>query len=41
MENYITHLYARDIGVFEELNITFSPAFNFIVGPNGSGKHQF
>ncbi len=38
MENYITHLYARDIGVFEELNITFSPAFNFIVGPNGSGK---
>ena len=38
MENYITHLYARDIGVFEELDVSFSPTFNFIVGPNGSGK---
>lgn len=38
MENYITHLYAKNIGVFEELDISFSPTFNFIVGPNGSGK---
>ncbi len=38
MENYITHLYARNIGVFEELDVSFNPTFNFIVGPNGSGK---
>lgn len=38
MKNYITHLFAKNIGVFEELNISFNPSFNFIVGPNGSGK---
>jgi len=38
MENYITHLFAKNIGFFEELNISFNPSFNFIVGPNGSGK---
>ncbi len=38
MENYITHLYAKNIGLFEELNVTFNSSFNFIVGPNGSGK---
>ncbi len=38
MRNYITHLFAKNIGVFEELNISFNPSFNLIVGPNGSGK---
>lgn len=38
MSNYITHLHAENIGVFEKLDISFGKGFNFIVGPNGSGK---
>lgn len=38
MNNYITHLHAKNIGVFEQLDISFNKVFNFIVGPNGSGK---
>lgn len=38
MKNYITRLYAKDIGAFDELNISFNPEFNFLVGPNGCGK---
>lgn len=38
MENYIKSLNAKNIGVFERLDITFNNGFNFIVGPNGCGK---
>lgn len=38
MGNYIERLYAKDTGVFNELSIKFNRRFNFIVGPNGSGK---
>lgn len=38
MENYIKSLQAKNIGVFEQLDITFNKRFNFIVGPNGCGK---
>lgn len=38
MENYITHLHGKNIGVFDELDVTFNPKFNLIVGPNGCGK---
>lgn len=38
MDNYITHLHAQDIGLFEQLDISFNNRFNFIVGPNGCGK---
>jgi len=38
MEKYIERLYAKDVGVFNELEIIFNPRFNFIAGPNGSGK---
>lgn len=38
MYNYITHLHAQNTGVFEQLDISFNNRFNFIVGPNGSGK---
>ena len=38
MENYIKCLSARNVGVFEQLDIKFNKGFNFIVGPNGSGK---
>ena len=38
MENYIKSLTAKNVGVFEELSVQFNNRFNFIVGPNGSGK---
>ena len=38
MENYIKSLTAKNVGVFEQLDIKFNKGFNFIVGPNGSGK---
>lgn len=38
MNNYITHLHAQDTGVFEQLDVSFNKGFNFIVGPNASGK---
>lgn len=38
MENYITHLYAKNVGAFDELNVSFNPEFNLIIGPNGCGK---
>lgn len=38
MGKCITHLYAKNVGVFENLDISFNSTFNFIVGPNGSGK---
>lgn len=38
MENFIKHLQANNIGVFEQLDIVFNKGFNFIVGPNGCGK---
>nr|WP_325180090.1 AAA family ATPase [uncultured Oscillibacter sp.] len=38
MENYFTDLYAKNIGFFEELKVSFNPTFNLIVGPNSSGK---
>ena len=38
MENYIQNLSAKNIGVFENLEVNFNKGINFIVGPNGSGK---
>lgn len=38
MDNYITHLYAKNIGVFDELNISFNSTFNLLIGSNGCGK---
>lgn len=38
MKNYITHLSAKNVGLFENLEISFNKGFNFIVGPNSSGK---
>ena len=38
METYIEKLHARGVGMFEELDIEFNKRFNFIIGPNGSGK---
>lgn len=35
---YISSLHAKDVGLFKELNIKFNRKFNFIVGPNASGK---
>lgn len=35
---YITSLHARGVGLFKELDIEFNEKFNFLVGPNGSGK---
>lgn len=38
MESYISSLHVKNVGLFEELNIKFNKKFNYIVGPNGSGK---
>ncbi len=35
---FIRKLYSRDFGFFKELGIDFNPKFNYIVGPNASGK---
>lgn len=35
---YITSLRAKNVRRFRELNIEFNKGFNFIIGPNGSGK---
>lgn len=38
MSKYIKRLTAKNIGVFENLDVEFNEGFNFIVGPNGCGK---
>jgi len=38
METYIQNLFAKNVGVFETLTVKFNKGFNFIAGPNGSGK---
>lgn len=35
---YFTNLYAKNIRQFKELTVEFNPRFNFVTGPNGSGK---
>lgn len=37
-ESYIKNLHVKDVGLFEELDIKFNKRFNFIIGPNASGK---
>lgn len=37
-ECYITNLHAKNVRLFNELNIEFNKGFNFIVGSNASGK---
>jgi len=36
--SYITSLHAKEVGPFQELDVKFGKNFNFIVGPNASGK---
>ena len=38
MDNYITRVYAQNVGIFNQLDVSFNKGFNFIVGPNGCGK---
>jgi energy-coupling factor transporter ATP-binding protein EcfA2 len=39
MPNYfIERLHASQVGLFDELDVEFNKRFNFITGPNGSGK---
>ncbi|ENQ8613763.1 AAA family ATPase [Vibrio fluvialis] len=35
---YIENLHLRGVRHFDQLDVQFSPKFNFIVGPNGCGK---
>ncbi len=37
-KNHIRSVHARDIGLFKELNVEFNQKFNFLIGPNASGK---
>jgi len=37
-ESYIEQVYAKNFRQFEELDVKFNKGFNFITGPNGSGK---
>jgi len=36
--SFIESLYVRDFRQFDELSVKFNSGFNFIAGPNGSGK---
>lgn len=36
--SFIEFLHAEEVGLFKRLNISFNRRFNFIIGPNGSGK---
>lgn len=38
MSNYIKHLHVENVGMFNRLDISFSPRMNVIFGTNGSGK---
>ena len=37
-KSYIQSVYSRDIGFFKEIQVDFNSKFNYIVGPNASGK---
>lgn len=34
----IFSLHVKEVGLFKELNVEFNKGFNFITGPNASGK---
>lgn len=38
METYIKHLHVANVGIFNNLDISFSPDINIIFGSNSSGK---
>ena len=38
MKKYINRLHAKNIGLFDSLNIEFSPDINIIIGANSTGK---
>lgn len=38
MSNFIKHLHVENVGMFNRLDISFSPRMNVIFGTNGSGK---
>jgi|GEM_PF-6714730 len=38
MNAYIKSLHVKEIGIFKELDVEFSPGINLIIGANSSGK---
>ena len=37
-KNHVKSVHARDIGLFKELDVEFNEKFNFLIGPNATGK---
>ena len=35
---FIQHLEVKNLGLFDNLEVSFTPGINIIIGPNASGK---